>query len=161
MDSKETGMTGTKYISVPIVSITFEFQFHGSFRSNLEKKTIALRKDPKYFIVNSKEKGMTSKISLSEESFDVTARKLRRGIWQCFETVLVCLCLFTSRTPLEVKRFLLVSIGQPSVVVATFLPKIGAFKLGSRLTHEPLWYISPQGSFPGNRNNFFLVLQRH
>ena len=48
VDSKETGMTGTKYISVPIVSITFEFQFHGSFRSNLEKKTIALRKDPKY-----------------------------------------------------------------------------------------------------------------
>ena len=126
------------------------------FEVILKKKTIALRKDPKYFIVNSKEKGMTSKISLSEESFDMTARKLRRGIWQSFKTVLVCLCLFTSRTPLEVKRFLLVSIGQPSVVVATFLPKIGAFKLGSRLTHEPLRYISPQGSFPGNRNKFFL-----
>ena len=46
-------MTGTKYISVRIVSIAFEFQFHGAFRSgNIEHL--------KVFIVNSKEKGMTS-----------------------------------------------------------------------------------------------------
>ena len=39
MNSKEKGMTGTKYIPVRIVSIGFEFQFHGAFRgTNLEKK---------------------------------------------------------------------------------------------------------------------------
>ena len=37
------------------------------------KETIALREHPKYFIVNSKEKGMTNEISLSEELFDMTA----------------------------------------------------------------------------------------
>ena len=54
-----------------------EFQFHGSFRSNLERK--ALREHLKYFLVNSKEKGTTSEISLSEELFDVKARN-HRGV---------------------------------------------------------------------------------
>ena len=54
VNSKEKGMTGTKYIPVRMVSIGFEFQFHGAFQStNLEKK-IALREHLKFFIVNSK-----------------------------------------------------------------------------------------------------------
>ena len=56
---------------------SLEFQFHGSFRSNLERR--ALREHPKYFIVNSKEKAMTSEISLSEELFDMKARN-HRGV---------------------------------------------------------------------------------
>ena len=54
VNSKEKGMTGTKYIPVRIVSIGFEFQFRGAFRSiNLEKR-VALREHLKFFIVNSK-----------------------------------------------------------------------------------------------------------
>ena len=54
-----------------------EFQFHGSFRSNLERR--ALREHPKYFIVDSKERGTTSEISLSEELFDMKTRN-HRGV---------------------------------------------------------------------------------
>ena len=54
-----------------------EFQFHGSFRSNLERR--ALIEHLKFFIVNSKEKGTTSEISLCEKLFDMKARN-QRGV---------------------------------------------------------------------------------
>ena len=46
-----------------ILSIAFEFQFHGAFQN----KKIALRGHPKFFIANFKKEGMKSEISLSEE----------------------------------------------------------------------------------------------
>ena len=50
-----------------IISIAFEFQLHGAFqRDSLEKK-IVLREHLKFLIVNSKEKGKPSKISLSKD----------------------------------------------------------------------------------------------
>ena len=61
-----------------------------------------------FFIVFLKEKGNTSKISLSKELIiDMKARnKHRVSVFRCFETVLVFLCLFTNRTSWELKSLL-------------------------------------------------------
>ena len=71
-------MTVTKYIPVRILSIAFEFQFHAVFQGNNLGKKVALREHPKFFIVNSKEKGMASEISLSKNLIDMTSRNNHR-----------------------------------------------------------------------------------
>ena len=63
VQSKEKGMTGTKYIPVRIVSIGFEFQFHGAFRSNNHEKKNRIERAS--YIVYSELEGMTSEMSLS------------------------------------------------------------------------------------------------
>ena len=60
-------------MSCPLLKEVSNFNFMNRFEVIL-KETIALREHPKYFIVNSKEKGLTSEISLSEELLDMTAR---------------------------------------------------------------------------------------
>ena len=58
----------------------------------LKKKTIALREHPKYFIVNSKEKGMTIEIPLSEKLFDMKARNNQYvRVLKLYLCLLVCL----------------------------------------------------------------------
>ena len=59
-----------------IVPCVFEFHIQGVFRvGNLEKK-IASREHRNCFIVNSKEKGKTSKISLCKDFIDMKARNI-------------------------------------------------------------------------------------
>ena len=58
----------------------------------LKKKTIALREHPKYFIVNSKEKGVTIEIPLSEKLFDMKARNNQYvRVLKLYLCLLVCL----------------------------------------------------------------------
>ena len=71
---RRKGVTGTRDIPIGILSIAFEFQFHGEFQSNNLEKKIALREHPGFFIANSKEEGMTSEVSLSENLVDMKAR---------------------------------------------------------------------------------------
>ena len=82
-------MPGTKYI-YPCVSFESlsNFNFMDRFEVILKKKTIALREHPKYFIVNSKVKGRTIEISLSEEPFDMKALNN-----QCVSVLKSYLCL--------------------------------------------------------------------
>ena len=85
----------------------------------LKKKTIALREDPRYFIVKSKEKGMT--IDISEELFDMKAQNN-----QCVSVLKPYLCLLvclTNRTSLDLKRLLSLlfspKLGLPKVAAYT------------------------------------------
>ena len=87
-----------------------------------------------FFIVFSKEKGNTSKISLSKDLIDMKAHnKHRVSVFRCFETVLVFPLLFTNRTSLEHKSLLSLFF---------FFSKIQASKLGVRLIYGLLWYVT-------------------
>ena len=87
VNSKEKDMTVTTIYPCVLFQPPSNFNFLKRFAVLILKKKIALIDHPKFFIVNSKEKGMTIEISLSEELFDMKAR-YNHCIMQCFETVL-------------------------------------------------------------------------
>lgn len=94
MNSKEKVMTGTCIYPCVLFQPPSNFNFLERFEVLIPEKKNCIDRSSKFSIVNSKEKGMTIEILLSEDLIDVKAPHNHRvGVLMPYLFVLVCLLI--------------------------------------------------------------------